>query len=83
MNQDITNNAFAHQINYFTAQRNIDKESLRIYLNGGKKEPVKQDVSLIRQKIAVYIKDEKERREIDSYLKRIEEDYSYIQKMAI
>lgn len=75
--------AVSYAINYFTAQRNIDKESLRIYLNGGKKEPVKQDVSLIRQKIAVYIKDEKERREIDSYLKRIEEDYSYIQKMYL
>lgn len=75
--------AVSYAINYFTAQRNIDKESLRIYLNGGKKEPVKQDVSLIRQKIAVYIKDEKERKEIDSYLKRIEEDYSYIQKMYL
>lgn len=75
--------AVSYAINYFTAQRNIDKESLRVYLNGGKKEPVKQDVSLIRQKIAVYIKDEKERKEIDGYLKRIEEDYSYIQKMYL
>ena len=75
--------AVSYAIDYFTAQRNIDKETLRIYLNGGKKEPVKQDVSLIRQKISVYIKDEKERKEIDGYLKRIEEDYSYIQKMYL
>ncbi len=75
--------AISYAIDYFTAQRNIDKETLRIYLNGGKKEPVKQDVSLIRQKISVYIKDEKERKEIDGYLKRIEEDYSYIQKMYL
>lgn len=75
--------AVSYAINYFTTQRNIDKESLRVYLNGGKKEPVKQDVSLIRQKIAVYIKDEKERKEIDGYLKRIEEDYNYIQKMYL
>lgn len=75
--------AVKYAINYFTSQRNIDKESLRVYLNGGKKEPVKQDVSLIRQKIALYIKDEKERKEIDSYLKRIEEDFNYIQKMYL
>ena len=75
--------AVSYAINYFTTQRNIDKETLRVYLNGGKKEPVKQDVSLIRQKIAVYIKDEAERKEIDSYLKRIEEDYNYIQKMYL
>lgn len=75
--------AVSYAINFFTAQRNIDKESLRLYLNGGKKEPVKADVSIIRQKIAVYIKDEKEREEIDSYLKRIEEDFSYIQDMYL
>lgn len=75
--------AVSFAINYFTTQRNIDKESLREYLNGGKKEPVKQDVSDIRQKIAVYIKDEKARKEIDGYLRRIEEDYNYIQKMYL
>ena len=75
--------AVSYAINYFTAQRNIDKESLRVYLNGGKKEPVKEDVSVIRQKIAVYIKDEKERKEIDHYLKRIEDDFGYIRKMYL
>lgn len=75
--------AVIYAINYFTAQRNIDKESLRIYLNGGKKEPVTQDVSLIRQKISEYIHDDKERREIDGYLKRIEEDYKFIRKMYL
>lgn len=75
--------AVSYAINFFTAQRNIDKESLRVYLNGGKKEPIKEDVSLIRQKIALYIKDETERKEIDNYLKRIEEDFNYIQEMYL
>ena len=75
--------AVCYAIDYFTAQRNIDKESLRVYLNGGKREPVKQDVSLIRQKITEYIKDERERKEIDNYLKRIEEDYNFIREMYL
>lgn len=70
-------------INYFTAQRNIDKETLRVYLNGGPKEPVKHDVSIIRQKIATCIADPKERNEIDGYLKRIESDFEYIKKMYL
>lgn len=70
-------------IDLFTAQRNIDKEKLRIHLSGGKKEPVVEDVSTIRKKIATCIPDEKARKEVDNYLKRIEEDFEYIKKMYL
>ena len=75
--------AVRYAIDYFTTQRNIDKENLREFLSGGKKEPVKHDVSIIRQKIAKCIPDEKERKEVDGYLKRIESDYQYIQQMYL
>lgn len=75
--------AVSFAINYFTTQRNIDKENLRIYLSGGKKEPVTQDVSEIRKKIVEYVPDKKARDEIDSYLKRIETDYDYLRKMYL
>ena len=75
--------AVRYAIDYFTTQRNIDKETLREFLSGGKKEPVKHDVSIIRQKIAKCIPDEKERKEVDGYLKRIELDYQYIQQMYL
>lgn len=75
--------AVRYAIDYFTTQRNIDKENLRSFLSGGKKEPVKHDVSIIRQKIAKCIPDAKERKEVDGYLKRIESDFQYIQQMYL
>lgn len=75
--------AVCYAINLFTTQRNIDKESLRVYLSGGKKEPIVDDVSSIRKRIATCIPDEKARREVDGYLKRIEEDFEYVKKMYL
>jgi len=75
--------AVACAINLFTTQRNIDKETLRVYLSGGKKEPVVDDVSAIRKRIATCIPDEKVRKEVDCYLKRIEDDFEYIRKMYL
>lgn len=75
--------AVAYAINLFTAQRNIDKETLRVYLSGGKKEPIVDDVSTIRKRIATCIPDEKVRKEVDGYLKRIEDDFEYIRKMYL
>ncbi len=75
--------AVKYAIDFFTAQRNIDKVNLRDFLSGGKKEPVTHDISVIRQKIATYLKDEKERKEIDGYLRRIENDYDYLQQMYL
>lgn len=69
--------------NVFTTQRNIDKEKLRIYLSGGKKELIIADVSEVRKKVSEYVKDEKAKKEIDGYLRRIESDYEYIQKMYL
>lgn len=69
--------------NVFTTQRNIDKEKLRVYLAGGKKEPIIADVSEVRKKVSEYVKDEKAKKEIDGYLRRIESDYAYIQKMYL
>lgn len=75
--------AIQFAVDYFTTQRNIDKETLRSFLGGGKKEPVTHDISLIRQRIAICIPDEKERKEVDGYLKRIEADFSFIKKMYL
>lgn len=75
--------AVRYAIDFFTTQRNIDKENLREYLSGGQKEPVKHNVSIIRQKIAKCIPDEKERKEVDGYLKRIESEYDNIQQMYL
>lgn len=75
--------AVCYAINLFTTQRNIDKETLRVYLSGGKKKPVVDDVSAIRKRISLCIPDEKARKEIDSYLKRIEEDFEYIKRMYL
>lgn len=75
--------AVSFAIDKFTVQRNIDKENLRQYLAGGKKEPVVSDVSEIRKKIATCITDVKTRNEVDSYLKRIETDFEYIRKMYL
>lgn len=64
----------------FTPQRNIDKEILRVYLGGGIKEPITDDISTIRQKIAKYALSEKEKKEIDGYLKNIESDFSFLKE---
>lgn len=77
-------NAVKYAINnVFTTQRNIDKDKLRVYLAGGKREPVVADVSEIRKKVSEIVKDEKAKKEIDGYLKRIESDYQYIQNMYL
>lgn len=75
--------AVSFAIDYFTTQRNIDKENLRIFLGGGKKEPVTHDVSEIRKKVADCVPDKKARDEIDTYLKRIETDFDYLRKMYL
>lgn len=75
--------AIQFAVDFFTTQRNIDKERLRVYLNGGKKEPVTYDISVIRQKISKCIPDKKERKEVDDYLKRIEKDFADIQEMYL
>jgi hypothetical protein len=75
--------AVSFAVETFTHQRNIDKESLRVYLKGGHKEPVVEDISAIRRKIAIYISNPKERDEIDTYLKNIESDFDFIKEMYI
>lgn len=42
-------NAVEFALGQFTAQRNIDKETLRVSLSGGAKEPVKEEISEIRK----------------------------------
>ena len=70
-------------IDKINTQRNIDKSNLKTWLGGGKKEPVVHEVSRIRKKIRALIPNEKDRNEIDGYLKRIEDDYKLIKETYI
>lgn len=70
-------------IDRFVTYRNIDKVSLRSSLSGDSKEPITEDISEIRKKIEKYIPDPNNRKEVDVYLKRIEEDYDYIKKIYL
>lgn len=70
-------------IEMFTAQRNIDKENLRLYLAGGPKEPITHEISEIRKKIQVCISDEKDRKIVDNYLKQVETDYELLKQMYL
>lgn len=70
-------------IEIFTAQRNIDKENLRMYLAGGPKEPITHEISEIRKKIQTCIADEKDRKIVDGYLKQVETDYELLKQMYL
>lgn len=58
----------------FTAQRNIDKENLRISFSGGAKEPVKEEISEIRQTISKAQIDEMIKIQLENSLIKVENE---------
>jgi hypothetical protein len=80
---DSFKNAVNYCIDRFVTYRNIDKVNLRTSLSGHTKEPITEDVSEVRKKIEKYIPNKENRKEIDVYLRRIEEDYDYIKKIYL
>lgn len=80
---ELFKDAVSFAIDRFVTYRNIDKANLRTSLSGGKKEPVAEDISEIRKKLEKYIPEPKNRKEVDIYLKRIEEDYDYIKSIYV
>lgn len=56
---------------------------MRVYLTGGPKEPVVKDISEIRKLIQKAIPSEKDRAEVDKYLKQIEGDYVLIKNQYL
>lgn len=60
-------------------QRRIDKEKIRTYYSPtSKSEPVIANLNILQKKIDKNIKDENVKKELSSYVKRIEEDYQHI-----
>lgn len=80
---DCFKDAISFCIEYFTVYRNIEKDKLRNSLSGGKREPIVEDLSDVRVKVKEYLKNEREYKEIDTYLKRIETDYNYLKNMYL
>lgn len=64
----------------FTTQRNIDKATLRERAKTEGKQSIDEQISVVRKKVAEYIPDKSQRDEIDSYLRRIEKEFSFIKE---
>lgn len=67
----------------FTTQRNIDKETLRNFLSGGVKEPVKEEISEIRKTISNAQIDIVIRNQLENALVRVEEELEFLKQRYI
>lgn len=67
----------------FTAQRNIDKESLRITLSGGAKEPVKEEISEIRKTISNSEMDKIIKIQLEHSLLKVERELEFLKQRYI
>ena len=67
----------------FTAQRNIDKETLRVSLSGGAKEPVKEEISEIRKTISNAQMDKMLRIQLENSLIKVENELEFLKQRYI
>ncbi len=67
----------------FTAQRNIDKESLRTSLSGGAKEPVKEEISEIRKTISGAQIDKGIKEQLEKSLEKVERELDFLKQRYI
>lgn len=67
----------------FTAQRNIDKESLRISLSGGAKEPVKEEISEIRKALSNAQIDNILKQQLENSLVKVEAELEFLKQRYI
>ena len=76
-------NAVEFALGQFTAQRNIDKETLRVSLSGGAKEPVKEEISEIRKTISNAQMDKKLRIQLENSLIKVENELEFLKQRYI
>lgn len=77
-------NAILFAIEKIETERNIDKEKIRNYYSqNAKTEPVVSNLSHLKNNLIEKIENESVRKEISTYLKRIEDDYNYITDVYI
>lgn len=74
--------AISFAIDRISAHRNADKERIRKSETGAHK-PVIDDISSIRKKLHQCIPNEKNRKEIDNYLKQIEKDFEHLKTVYL
>ena len=67
----------------FTAQRNIDKETLRISFSGGVKEPVKEEISEIRKTISKAQIDKTLKLQLENSLMKVESELEFLKQRYI
>lgn len=75
--------AIEFALGQFTAQRNIDKESLRASLSGGAKEPVKEEISEIRKTISNSEMDKIVKVQLEQSLERVERELDFLKQRYI
>lgn len=75
--------AIEFALGQFTAQRNIDKESLRIALSGGAKEPVKEEISEIRKTISNSEMDKIVKAQLEHSLEKVERELDFLKQRYI
>lgn len=75
--------AIEFALGQFTAQRNIDKESLRTALSGGAKEPVKEEISEIRKTISNSEMDKIVKVQLEHSLEKVERELDFLKQRYI
>lgn len=75
--------AVEFSLSQFTAQRNIDKETLRISLSGGAKEPVKEEISEIRKNISNAKIDKSLKMQLENSLMKVESELEFLKQRYI
>ena len=67
----------------FTAQRNIDKDALRVSLSGGVKEPVQEEISEIRKTISNAKIDKTLKMQLEKSLVKVETELAFLKQRYI
>lgn len=75
--------AIEFSLGQFTTQRNIDKETLRIVLSGGAKEPVREEISEIRKTISNAQIDKTLRTQLENSLVKVENELEFLKQRYI
>lgn len=70
-------------IGQFTAQRNIDKDTLRSSLSGGTKEPVKEEILEIRKTISKAPMDKGIKDQLEKSLEKVERELDFLKQRYI
>lgn len=75
--------AVEFSLGQFTAQRNIDKETLRLSFSGGAKEPVKEEISEIRKTISNAQMDKVLKEKLENSLMKVENELEFLKQRYI